>query len=138
MCNEMNAPVLLDAVNFKLNLKATIYRKHPVDNNVVLQVAVCSDGFAGIADMDVSEDNLKLFVKQIHTMNKNAKGSAELKETYGKNYISMEMDKTGHVIVRGYLRTNSNELSFSNKFEIQYLDMFDKELANPDAWQEVV
>ena len=43
-------------------------------------------------------------------------------------------DKTGHVIVRGCLRTNSNELSFSSKFEIQYLDMLDKELWVNKSW----
>ncbi len=131
----MNKSVVLDSGNFKLEMSAEIYKNDPAVNNVILHVMVCSDGFVGTMDMDVGINNLNQFVKQIHSMNEVIKGSATLKETYGESYIGMEMDKTGHIIVSGYLNTLNHKLDFKNKFELHYLDSFDKALSDTDNWQ---
>lgn len=129
---------MIDTKDFKLAFNAQIYKNDPVVNNVILHVVVNSDGFAGSMDMDVGVINLKDFINQIHSMNKKIKGSATLKETYGESFINMEVDKTGHIVVRGYLNTFSNKLHFENKFELSDLDLFDKALADTKTWQEVL
>lgn len=49
----------------------------------------------------------------------------------------MEMDKTGHINVSGYLKSFYHTMCFTNKFELVYLDMFDKALADTENWQEI-
>lgn len=111
----MNKSAVLDSNDFKLALNARIYKNYPVVNNVILHVTVNSDGFTGVMDMDVGATALDEFVEQIHSMNVKMKGSAAIKETYGESFIRMEFDKTGHIIVRGYMNTFFHKLHFENK-----------------------
>lgn len=134
----MNKLLVIDSNNFKMALNAQIYKNDPVVNNVILNVTVNSDGFTGIMDMDVGVITLNEFVEQIHSMNVKMKGTATIKETYGESFIRMEFDKTGHIIVCGYMNTFSHKLHFENEFEISYLDRFDKALADTKSWQEEV
>ena len=131
----MNKSVVLDSDNFKIVLNAQIYKSDPVVNNVILHVTVNSDGFAGVMDMDVGAITLNEFVEQIHSMNVKMKGSATIMETYGESFIRMEFDKTGHIIVCGYMNTFFHKLHFENKFELSYLDRFDKALSDTKSWQ---
>ena len=134
----MNKSVVLDSGNFKLEMSAEIYKNDPAVNNVILHVTVNSDGFTGVMDMDVGANTLNEFVEQIHSMNVKMKGTATIKETYGESFVSLEFDKKGHIIVRGYMNTFFHKLHFENKFELLYLDRFDKALADTKSWQEEV
>lgn len=127
--------ITLDAGNFKLSMGAKVFFNDPPVNNTLLFVSIYSDGFSGNMTMDVGSSDVESFTKQLTAMNDVVKGSAKIKETYGDGYIEMEMDRTGHVIVRGFVYDSFQKLSFDNRFELSYLDSFVKALANTEEWQ---
>lgn len=129
---------VLNAKDFKLEMSAKIYKKDPKINNTLLHINVHSSDFSGAMDMEVGINDLKTFINDIHMMNTKLKGLAKIKEPYGESFIIMEVDKTGHIIVSGYMNTLNHRLYFTNEFEPLYLDQFDKLLNNTSDWQEVI
>ena len=130
--------IKLVAGGFSLELQAVVYKTDPVILNTNLRVSVVCGNFSGAMTMDVGSLEIEKFVHQISSMNKDMKGSARIEEPYSNHcYLEFEMDKTGHVQVRGKLVEGTQQMSFESNFDQTYLPGFVKQLWDTDAWQEV-
>lgn len=128
----------LDAGDFRLEMRAAIYKTDPAFLNTNLWVSIVCGNFSGAMTMDVGSMGIEDFIHQMSSMNKNMKGRARIEEPYGNYcFLEFEMDKTRHIQVRGKIAEGTQELLFESVFDQTYLPEFVKQLWNTDAWQEV-
>lgn len=124
---------ILESDNFCLRLSLNVFEsdiEYPVNTNMTV-VVKCS-GFSANSDMDIDIKKFAEFSNKLMTVYRDVEGEAEIKEPYGyEKYITFTADRTGHIVVKGYLcdDSRSNELRFETVFDQTYLKDFTEELA---------
>lgn len=125
---------ILESDNFSLHINLQIFEsdiEYPL--NSIMTVSVVSNGFSAKTDMDIDIKMFADFSSKLMTVYNTLKGEATIKETYGyEKYISFLADRTGHIIVKGYLCDDlrNNELRFETIFDQTFLKPFASELAS--------
>lgn len=124
---------ILESNTFCLHLSLNIFEsdiEYPINTNITV-VVTCNE-FSAKADMDIDIRDFAEFSMELMAVYKTLKGEATIKEPYGyEKYISFVADRTGHIVVKGYLcdDSRSNELRFETVFDQTYLKVFTEELA---------
>lgn len=124
---------ILKSNNFYLRLSLNVFERdieYPINTNMTVFVT-CNE-FSAKTDMDIDVKEFAAFSNQLMTVYRDLKGDASIKEPYGyERFISFVADRTGHIVVKGYLcdDSRSNELRFETVFDQTYLKDFTEELA---------
>ena len=123
---------ILESNNFCLRLSLNIFENDiEYSSNTIMTVFVTCNGFSAKADMDIDIKEFAEFSSKLMTVYQKLNGEASIKEPYGfEKYISFVADRTGHIVVKGYLCDDSwsNELRFETVFDQTYLKVFAEEL----------
>ena len=98
-----------------------------------MTVSVTNNEFSAKTDMDIDIKAFADFTDKLKKVFDTLSGEAMFKEPYGyQRYISFQAEKTGHIIVKGYLCDDMkiNELHFENSFDQTFLKAFSNELSS--------
>ena len=123
---------ILEGDSFCLRISLNIFEsdiKYP--ENTTMTAFVSCNGFSAKAEMDIDIKEFAEFSKNLMGIYNTLEGEATIKEPYGyEKYISFTADKTGHIIVKGYLCDGfrNNELRFESVLDQTYLKAFADEL----------
>lgn len=121
---------VLTADDFTLRLNPVIFEEdiqYPA--NTFLMVHAECDGFSGSTTMDIDIKAFRTFVMHLKALYDTLRGTAEIKESYGEQYLAFSADRTGHIRVSGLLKKSSREggrqsMTFENTFDQTYLRPF--------------
>ena len=125
---------ILESNGFCLRLVLNVFEsdiEYPINTNMT--VSVKNNEFSAKTDMDIDIKAFADFTDQLKKVYDTLSGEAMIKEPYGyQRYISFRADKTGHVIVKGYICDDmkNNELYFENSFDQTFLKSFSNELCS--------
>ena len=123
---------ILQTDNFKLSIQPDIYEDCiNTPENTILHVCVENSGFSATTNLDIDIKEFAKFSQDLKSLYDKLSGEAIIKESYNMvQYIKFSADKTGHILVDGYLKNMDNELTFTSSFEQTYLQSFTNELNN--------
>lgn len=125
---------ILESNGFCLRLVLNVFEsdiEYPINTNMT--VSVKNNEFSAKTDMDIDIKAFADFTDQLKKVYDTLSGEAMIKEPYGyQRYISFQADKTGHVIVKGYICDDmkNNVLCFENSFDQTFLKSFSNELCS--------
>ena len=125
---------VLESNGFCLRLVLNVFEsdiEYPINTNMT--VSVTSNEFSAKTDMDIDINAFADFTDKLKKVYDTLSGEAMIKEPYGyQRYISFQAEKTGHIIVKGYLCDDMkiNELHFENSFDQTFLKPFSNELCS--------
>ncbi len=125
---------VLESNGFCLRLVLNVFESDielPINTNMT--VSVTNIEFSAKADMDIDIKAFADFTDKLKKVYDTLSGEAMIKEPYGnQRYISFQAEKTGHIIVNGYLCDDmkNNELHFENSFDQTFLKTFSNELSS--------
>ncbi|MCR5781686.1 MAG: hypothetical protein K6G90_03000 [Clostridia bacterium] len=125
---------ILESNGFCLRFVLNVFEsdiEYPINTNMT--VSVKSNEFSAKTDLDIDIKAFADFTYQLKKVYDTLSGEAMIKEPYGyQRYISFQADKTGHVIVKGYICDDmkNNELYFENSFDQTFLKSFSNELCS--------
>lgn len=80
-----------------------------VENFATLKVKVKSGDFMGVSKFCISEEVITSTIEKLTEMHKELKGICEIVDSDSDAYITLEMDKLGHVIVFGQIGGSHEE-----------------------------
>lgn len=124
----------LTAGSFSLELWLTAFEGDiSIPENAVLNTKIDSDNFAAAATMDIDIKAFRVFAGDLLKVYDSLRGSAVLKEAYGRNHIIFEALPNGHILVKGIINNyckngHEQELKFENEFDQSYLKDFVREI----------
>lgn len=124
----------LTAGSFSLELWLTAFEGDiSIPENAVLNTKIDSDNFAAAATMDIDIKAFRVFAGDLLKVYDSLRGSAVLKESYGRNHIIFEALPNGHILVKGIINNyckngHEQELKFENEFDQSYLKDFVREI----------
>lgn len=124
----------LTAGSFSLELWLTAFEGDiSIPENAVLNTKIDSDNFAAAATMDIDIKAFRVFAGDLLKVYDSLRGSAVLKEAYGRNHIIFEALPNGHICVKGIINNycrngHEQELKFENEFDQSYLKDFIHEI----------
>lgn len=124
----------LTAGSFSLELWLTAFEGDiSIPENAVLNTKIDSDNFAAAATMDIDIKAFRVFAGDLLKVYDSLRGSAVLKESYGRNHIIFEALPNGHILVKGIINNyckngHEQELKFENEFDQSYLKDFIHEI----------
>lgn len=100
-------------------------------SNTILNIMVKCNEFSAQASMDIDIKEFAMFARKIQTMYKELNGTALIKEPYGnEQFIKITCDKTGHIVINGFLcnmiDSSSYKLSFEKTIDQTDIDSFTK------------
>lgn len=83
--------------------------------------------------MDIDIKAFRAFAGDLLRLYETLRGTAALKESYGRSYITFEALVNGHILVKGTINNNcrdghEQELKFENEFDQSYLKDFVREI----------
>lgn len=104
-----------------------------IPENAVLNIKIESDNFTAAATMDIDIKAFRVFAGELQKVYDSLRGTAVLKETYGRNHIIFEALPNGHICVKGIINNycrngHEQELKFENEFDQSYLKGFVREI----------
>lgn len=120
--------------NFALEIELKIFDKDVnIPTNSILNIKINSDNFSAITTMDIDIKMFQKFARELSDIYTSLKGYAELKETYGNNFIMFKAMSNGHIYVNGIVNNlcrngHEQELKFENEFDQTYLKEFVNEI----------
>lgn len=124
----------LTAGSFSLALEVVAFEGDiNIPENAILNTKIDSDNFTAAATMDIGIKAFRVFAGDLLHLYGTLRGSAELKEAYGRNHITFEALANGHICVKGTINNNcraghEQELKFENEFDQTYLKDFVREI----------
>ena len=96
---------ILESDNFNLRLSLNVFESdidYPINTNMTVLVT-CNE-FSAKTDMDINIKDFANFSMELMAIYNSLKGAATIKEPYGyEKFISFIADRTGHIVVKGYL-----------------------------------
>lgn len=124
----------LDAGSFSLELGVIAFEGDTsIPENAVLNIKIESDNFAAADTMDIDIKMFRTFAEELLKVYASLRGTAVLKEAYGRSYITFEALANGHILVKGTINNNcrdghEQELKFENEFDQSYLKDFVRDI----------
>ena len=93
---------ILKTNDFTLEFELKVFDKDVnIPTNSILNIKINSDNFGAITTMDIDIKMFQKFAKELFDVYTTLKGWAELKETYGNNFIIFKAMPNGHIYVNG-------------------------------------
>ena len=124
----------LIADNFLLEIEFEVFEEDiNLPTNSILNIKINSDNFGAITTMDIDIKMFQKFAEELFNVYASLQGYAELKETYGNNFIMFKAKSNGHIYVNGTVNNlcrngYEQELKFENAFDQTYLKEFVNEI----------
>lgn len=124
----------LEAGSFSLELGVIAFEGDiNIPENAILNTKIDSDNFTAAATMDIDIKAFRAFAGDLLRLYETLRGTAALKESYGRSYITFEALANGHILVKGTINNNcrdghEQELKFENEFDQSYLKDFVREI----------
>lgn len=121
---------LIKTNDFALEMELKVFDKDVnIPTNSILNVKINSCNFSAVTTMDIDIKMFQTFAKKLFNVYASLKGFAELKETYGNNFIMFKAMSNGHINVNGIVNNHcrngyEQELKFENEFDQTYLKEF--------------
>ena len=125
---------ILKTNDFTLEFELKVFDKDVnIPTNFILNIKINSDNFGAITTMDIDIKMFQKFAKELFDVYTTLKGCAQLKETYGNNFIIFKAMPNGHIHVNGIVNNlcrngYEQELKFENEFDQTYLKDFVTEI----------
>lgn len=124
----------LIADNFILEIELIVCGEDiNIPTNSILNIKIDSDNFGAETTMDINIKMFQKFARELLDVYTSLQGCAELKETYGNNFIMFKAKSNGHIYVNGIVNNlcrngYEQELKFENEFDQTYLKEFVNEI----------
>lgn len=132
----MNTPII-DTSQFKIKLQMNVFEADVAyPSNTIMTVAVDSDGFSAVTDMDVDIKQLIRFTDDLTELYNTLKGVAKIQEPYDmQQFIEFSGDGKGHIYISGKLNSfgqngSTQELKFENSIDQTSLPKFISNLSD--------
>ena len=132
----MNTPII-DTSQFKIKLQMNVFEADVAyPSNAIMTVAVDSDGFSAVTDMDVDIKQLIRFTDDLTELYNTLKGVAKIQEPYDmQQFIEFSGDGKGHIYISGKLNSfgqngSAQELKFENSIDQTSLPEFISNLSD--------
>ncbi len=127
----------IETSQFEIKLQLNVFDTD-VDypSNTVMNVAVYSDGFSAVADMDIDIKQLIVFKDNLAELYNTLKGVAKIQEPYGmQQFIEFSGDGKGYIQISGKLNSfgqngSAQELKFENSIDQTCLPEFISNLSD--------
>lgn len=127
----------IETSQFKIKLQIKVFDSDlNYHSNTIMTVAVDSDGFSAVADMDVDIKQLIAFTDDLTKLYNTLKGVAKIQEPYGmQQFIEFSSDGIGHIYISGKLNSfgqngSAQELKFENSVDQTCLPKFISNLSD--------
>ena len=127
----------IETSQFKIKLQIKVFDSDlNYHSNTIMTVAVDSDGFSAVADMDVDIKQLIAFTDDLTILYNTLKGVAKIQEPYGmQQFIELSSDGIGHIYISGKLNSfgqngSAQELKFENSVDQTCLPKFISNLSD--------
>lgn len=127
----------IETSQFKIKLQIKVFDSDlNYLSNTIMTVAVDSDGFSAVADMDVDIKQLIAFADDLTKLYNTLKGVAKIQEPYGmQQFIEFSGDGIGHIYISGKLNSfgqngSAQELKFENSVDQTCLPKFISNLSD--------
>lgn len=90
---------------------------YTVEDYFTFNIKVKSGEFAGTSNFCMPKESAVLIIEALAMMNKDLKGSCELKDYDSDAHIIIEMDKLGHAVIYGQIGGSHEEHFMKFKYE---------------------
>ena len=87
-------------------------------SNTILDIIIRCNEFSAQTAMDIDIKEFAVLAEKICAMYEKLNGTALIKEPYGnEQFIEFSCDKTGHIIIKGFLCNLNDSCSYKLNFE---------------------
>ena len=87
-------------------------------SNTIMHITFKCNEFSAQTSMDIDIKQFAIFAEKIYIMYENLCGTTVFKEPYGnEQFIEFSCDKTGHIVIKGFLCNLSDTCSYKLNFE---------------------
>jgi len=110
---------ILEANKLHMELDMNIFETDiKYSSNTIMSTTLKCNEFSAQTSMDIDIKEFAVFAEKIFAMYEKLNGTALIKEPYGnEQFIEFSCDKTGHIIIKGFLCNLNDSCSYKLNFE---------------------